>query len=856
MPRRSLVVLDMPLVIALVGLLFGLAGMAEKAPAAGALANPPLCVYRYSGPNSRDFLALAVRGDTVRWPAHSVHDHVILVGTSASQSGQYRQRQMDVLNGYLQTLSNDDQVKLYAFDVKPVAMMEHFAAPTSDACRKAADSLATRTPLGASDLLAALRAAMADLPAGRPGTIVCLADGMSAAHLSSPTEVATMCAELRNRQVTINSFAVGPQTDLELLGTLAQLTGGVVLFDSTGSPTQIKGSDLAVAAKAPVAYPSRLVVEPKSVELLPNVALPIRGDRHTIYLGKGKAPERLQMTLEFPADTHLSPLTLSGEVAAQRKCGPVLAFLWQRAEASHGVIDPLAGTRLLAGVENAFEDRLSAMLDKGERAIAGRDAVAGEQAGQFVRALDPNNARAATLLAAAENLRKESAAKETRQIAQASHQASSEATPPVPPVPGAGSNPGKLELRAGMEQQSPVAKYRQLMAIRGQELTQEVNSAITEARRMGHEDPDAGIASLKRAENVVTTAADVEPQVRDQLVRRLHTTMQELRSVRERQSIEHVKNAERLAQIESRQRSLEQMSVEETRLTQLIDQVRALLVQAVHGDDPAYEEAEAVAREALNLRPGNGPATQAVFDSEAAGQLNKAYRLRNLRADRLLEALYLVELAHVPFPDEPPIQWPSAQTWRALTERRKKWSAVDIRTESKSEQRINEALDKDVDFSLDPQPLKEAMDFISKRYNFPIIIDNKALEEASVEPTAEVKMDVPGIKLRNMLKLLLEQTPQPLTYVIEDEVMKITTVEKAKEMVSIRMYPVGDLLLGPQQLQMMSRMGGGMMGGMRGGMGGGMGGMGGGMGGMGGGMGMGGMGGGMMGGGMFSVPSK
>ena len=55
MPRRSLVVLDMPLVIALVGLLFGLAGMAEKAPAAGALANPPLCVYRYSGPNSRDF---------------------------------------------------------------------------------------------------------------------------------------------------------------------------------------------------------------------------------------------------------------------------------------------------------------------------------------------------------------------------------------------------------------------------------------------------------------------------------------------------------------------------------------------------------------------------------------------------------------------------------------------------------------------------------------------------------------------------------------------------------------------------------------------------------------------------------
>ena len=53
------------------------------------------------------------------------------------------------------------------------------------------------------------------------------------------------------------------------------------------------------------------------------------------------------------------------------------------------------------------------------------------------------------------------------------------------------------------------------------------------------------------------------------------------------------------------------------------------------------------------------------------------------------------------------------------------------------------------------------------------------------------------MKLRNMLKLLLEQLPTPLTYVVEDEVMKITTVEKANEKLQIRMYPVGDLVYGP-----------------------------------------------------------
>jgi hypothetical protein len=108
--------------------------------------------------------------------------------------------------------------------------------------------------------------------------------------------------------------------------------------------------------------------------------------------------------------------------------------------------------------------------------------------------------------------------------------------------------------------------------------------------------------------------------------------------------------------------------------------------------------------------------------------------------------------------------------------------------------------------------------------------------------------------LRSALKLMLE--PHELTYVIQDEVMQITTVTKADEKLTTRVYPVADLVI-----PIISGMGGG-----GGGMGGGMGGMGvmgnpfgGGMGGMGmGGMGMGGMGMGMggFGGGFFSVPPE
>jgi hypothetical protein len=825
-------------------------------------ADPPVCIYQYAIPDGDAYFALAIRGETDKLPHREIHTHVLLVDTSASQAGTYRRRTMDVVNGYVTALGERDRVRLFAIDVKAQPMMEDFASPQADECRKALQDLSTRVPLGATDMMSGLHTALADLPAGVPATIVYVGDGMSAARLASFAEMAELSNELRSRQIAVHSYAIGPQTDLEMLGTLAQQSGGVVLLDErAGSNAAASGVDLAAAVQAPIAYPSHLSASnpgpaAAEIQMSPGTALPIRGDRATIYLGKGRAPEELSLSFQFAAATKLEPMTFSVRGAALRNANGALAFLWKRAQASGGIVASLAGARLLVTAEDAFADRVVAMVGEAERAVAAHDTATGEQIGRAVRALDPNNARAAAVLAAVEQLKKESASHEIlRQVAPEDSSDGAAKTPPPPPVPAfptpSTSSAVPLEKRVGPPSDDAVTRYRQLMTVRGQQLTQEVNNAVVDARKIGAEDPEAGILALKRAESTVSTASDIEPQVRDQLNRRLRSTMQELRTIRERQTVVKVQNAERLAQVEARRRSLDQMSLQERRLTELIDQVRALLVQAAHGDDNAWEQGEAVAREAIHLNPGNGPATQALYNSEAGGQLSKAYRLRNLRADRLLEALYLVELAHVPFPDEPPIEWPNAQVWRALTERRKKWAQTDLRVESKNEARISEALDQPVEFTIDPQPLKDAIDFISTRYTIPIILDAKALEDASIDTSTEVKMPISGMKLRNMLKLLLEQLPTPLTYVVEDEVMKITTVEKANEKLTIRMYPVGDLVLGPDQLKALSRTSGAQgsgagQGGQGGGLGGGQGGA------QGGGLG----GGGGMGGGMFSVPSE
>lgn len=143
-------------------------------------------------------------------------------------------------------------------------------------------------------------------------------------------------------------------------------------------------------------------------------------------------------------------------------------------------------------------------------------------------------------------------------------------------------------------------------------------------------------------------------------------------------------------------------------------------------------------------------------------------------------------------------------------------------------------------------PLKEAIDFLKNYHDIQIWIDEVKMTDAGIGVDTPVTLQLTQITLRSTLKLLLE--PQGLTYLIEDEVMKITTIEEADLKLTVRVYPVADLVVpitsgsggqgGGQNGINGSPFGGGAGGGGGGGMGGGMGGMGGGG----------------MGGGFFSVP--
>jgi hypothetical protein len=131
----------------------------------------------------------------------------------------------------------------------------------------------------------------------------------------------------------------------------------------------------------------------------------------------------------------------------------------------------------------------------------------------------------------------------------------------------------------------------------------------------------------------------------------------------------------------------------------------------------------------------------------------------------------------------PPIVWPVDHPLSS-----------DMLQRSQPEARIAEALTSPVEFTIEPQPLKDALEFIAGRYLIPVMIDQKALDDTNVDTSAEVKVNAPGIPLSDTLDLLLAQMSAPLGYDIQHGVLMISTIDQINEHSETIVYDCRDLV--------------------------------------------------------------
>lgn len=101
------------------------------------------------------------------------------------------------------------------------------------------------------------------------------------------------------------------------------------------------------------------------------------------------------------------------------------------------------------------------------------------------------------------------------------------------------------------------------------------------------------------------------------------------------------------------------------------------------------------------------------------------------------------------------------------------------------------ALDTPVDIDFKEKPFDECLAELADKAKINIVIDRTKLEEEGVALDQPITLKLRETRLGSVLNLLLR--PVQLTFVNEDDVLKITTAQSAADTLITRTYPIGDL---------------------------------------------------------------
>jgi hypothetical protein len=112
---------------------------------------------------------------------------------------------------------------------------------------------------------------------------------------------------------------------------------------------------------------------------------------------------------------------------------------------------------------------------------------------------------------------------------------------------------------------------------------------------------------------------------------------------------------------------------------------------------------------------------------------------------------------------------------------------------SHSVEAIKRALKEQVSLNLGRVSLKEGLDYIGDKFKIEVQLDGNAIRDVAIDPTATpIDLTIKNVALRSALDLIL--SPFNLTYVIKDEVLLITSKDKAATMLETRLYDVRDIV--------------------------------------------------------------
>ena len=154
-----------------------------------------------------------------------------------------------------------------------------------------------------------------------------------------------------------------------------------------------------------------------------------------------------------------------------------------------------------------------------------------------------------------------------------------------------------------------------------------------------------------------------------------------------------------------------------------------------------------------------------------------------------------VDKAAVMPDDNDPYHFPDAKKWEDLTQHvAASWRAIKAGGAANAKLDIERKLKTPVSLSFKDVPLNDVLHQLAKLAAINLHLDPKGLAEEGISPDTPVNIDLSQeVSLKSALKLILE--PLHLSYVIKDEVLKITSEQLRDNEVYPMIYNVADLVI-------------------------------------------------------------
>ncbi len=351
-------------------------------------------------------------------------------------------------------------------------------------------------------------------------------------------------------------------------------------------------------------------------------------------------------------------------------------------------------------------------------------------------------------------------------------------------APGAG-RPATPPAGAGESMLSETAVQQQVLA---RQVSADVAHQVANARALREKDPQQAEQLLEQTRQKVE-ASGLEPGARAQVLRRIERELADLHQFleqnRPRLELEE-RNAQVREEVVRRQRVV--LEIQE-KLAMMVDEYNRLM------DEQRFAEAEVVAKRAAELDPHNPIVQQLLWQSKFVRRFMRNKALREAKEESFVEVLDDVEWAAVQnVGDENPLVFGDVRRWEEITGLRARYRTDHRRQRSERELEIEQKLRTPVTADFTNAPLSQVLDYLARLADINIHVDPQGLAEEGVRSDSPVTIHAThDIMLKSALNLILEQLH--LGYVIQDEVLKITSAQLRDGEIYTVTYNVADLVV-------------------------------------------------------------